>query len=244
MYYYIYKITNINNGKFYIGSHRTKDLNDGYFGSGIYLKRSIKRYGKDSFIKEIVLYCDSAEQMIQMETEILQQYRDNPVYNLKFCSTGGNTREKYTKKQKQTYIQKLIDNPKCPIGKKGEQALNYGKHLPEKTRQKQSKTHKKRFVLLKSDAEKWSKWRRKYLPHALKNQKLMSEMNSKPVRITKINTGEVLNFKTKTECVKYLGIKNLDTIERYALGKVKNKSKLLDILKQYKVELLYTMENK
>ena len=30
MVYYIYKITNINTGKYYIGSHKTKDLHDGY----------------------------------------------------------------------------------------------------------------------------------------------------------------------------------------------------------------------
>ena len=40
---------------------------------------------------------------------------------------GGNTREKYTPMQKYEYIQKLVSNPKSPIGKSGEQAFNYGK---------------------------------------------------------------------------------------------------------------------
>ena len=54
MYYIIYKITNINTGQFYIGSHKTHNVEDGYFGSGIYLKRAIKKYGKAAFIKEIL----------------------------------------------------------------------------------------------------------------------------------------------------------------------------------------------
>ena len=36
-FYTIYKITNKTNGKFYIGLHETKDLLDGYMGSGISL---------------------------------------------------------------------------------------------------------------------------------------------------------------------------------------------------------------
>lgn len=39
MFYTIYKVTNQINGQFYVGSHKTKDLNDGYMGSDMYLKR-------------------------------------------------------------------------------------------------------------------------------------------------------------------------------------------------------------
>ena len=53
---YFYKITNLINGKFYYGIHSTNDLDDGYFGSGTALKSAVKKYGIDSFKKEII--CD------------------------------------------------------------------------------------------------------------------------------------------------------------------------------------------
>jgi hypothetical protein len=244
MYYYIYKITNINNQKFYIGSHKTEDLNDGYFGSGVYLNRAITRYGRESFIKENILYCSNEQEMFQKETEYLTLYKKDKVYNLKFCALGGNTREKYTKKQKQTYIQKLIDNPNCPIGKKGLRAFNYGKRLAKETKQKQSSSHKKRFIKLKANAKEWSIWRRKYIPHALENQKLMTEINSKPVRLTRLDTGEVLTFKSKADCAHYLNITSISALTKYALGKFKNRSKSYDILKQYRLEFIKAVENK
>ncbi|NJO89830.1 MAG: hypothetical protein HC831_13450 [Chloroflexia bacterium] len=42
LYLTIHKIT----GKKYIGSHETDNPNDGYLGSGQYIKNSISNYGK------------------------------------------------------------------------------------------------------------------------------------------------------------------------------------------------------
>ena len=55
-FYYIYEITNLLNGKTYIGQHATNNINDGYFGGGKALKLAIKKHGKHNFKKEIVLF--------------------------------------------------------------------------------------------------------------------------------------------------------------------------------------------
>ncbi len=56
MFYLLYEITNLINGKNYIGQHITKDINDGYMGSGHAITAAIKKYGKENFKKEILLY--------------------------------------------------------------------------------------------------------------------------------------------------------------------------------------------
>ena len=40
MIHYVYEITNNINGKIYVGVHSTKDVNDGYMGSGKHLKQA------------------------------------------------------------------------------------------------------------------------------------------------------------------------------------------------------------
>lgn len=50
--WYIYRTTNLINGKDYIGQHL--DHGDEYWGSGTMLKRALKKYGKENFKKEIL----------------------------------------------------------------------------------------------------------------------------------------------------------------------------------------------
>jgi group I intron endonuclease len=91
MYYTIYKITNLLNEKFYIGSHKTKNLNDNYMGSGKYLKYAQNKHGIHNFVKEILYVFSSAEEMYAKEAELVTKafIAENNTYNIKEGGFGG-----------------------------------------------------------------------------------------------------------------------------------------------------------
>ena len=66
-YRFIYKTTNLINGKIYVGQHSTNKFNDGYLGSGTRFNNSIKKYGKENFIREILEFCNSIEELDKKE---------------------------------------------------------------------------------------------------------------------------------------------------------------------------------
>ena len=84
MKHIVYKITNIENGYFYIGVHSTYNIDDGYLGSGKLIKRAVKKYGKDSFKKDILYVFESKDDAYQKEKDIVNKefIRKNNVYNL------------------------------------------------------------------------------------------------------------------------------------------------------------------
>jgi group I intron endonuclease len=81
--------TNLINGKKYIGKD-TKN-NPKYLGSGLLLKKSIKKHGNHKFEKKIIEVCSSQEELIEREEYWLNYYNaaNNPMfYNLKNQSIG------------------------------------------------------------------------------------------------------------------------------------------------------------
>ena len=91
MYYTIYKVTNKINGKFYIGKHQTKNLEDTYYGSGKALKEAIHKYGIENFYKEILFVFDNENEMNLKEKELITEELVNrkDTYNLGIGGEGG-----------------------------------------------------------------------------------------------------------------------------------------------------------
>jgi hypothetical protein len=71
IFYTIYKTTNLTNNYIYIGCHITTNPNDNYLGSGTNLKKDIKLFGKENFIKEILFIYDNKKDMIKKEKELV-----------------------------------------------------------------------------------------------------------------------------------------------------------------------------
>lgn len=83
-YYYLYQIRNKLNNKIYVGVHSTKDMNDGYMGSGQYIRSAIRKYGKENFEKTILELFDSVEEMFLREAEVVTSefIQRTDTYNL------------------------------------------------------------------------------------------------------------------------------------------------------------------
>lgn len=91
MYYIIYELKNKINNKIYVGYHKTKNLSDGYMGSGKHIKRAIKKYGIDSFEKRILHFCSNEAEMKALESKIVNEefIKREDTYNIKVGGHGG-----------------------------------------------------------------------------------------------------------------------------------------------------------
>ena len=63
MYGYIYRTTNLINNKIYIGKKEKPHYVDGYFGSGVVIRRALAKYGVDNFKCEILEWCEDLDSL-------------------------------------------------------------------------------------------------------------------------------------------------------------------------------------
>lgn len=87
-FHFIYKTSNIETGKYYVGMHSTCKLNDGYLGSGKRLRYSINKHGNENFVLKILEFLPTRELLVERERKIVNvEMIDDP--NCLNLQTGG-----------------------------------------------------------------------------------------------------------------------------------------------------------
>ena len=140
-YYGLYKITNLVNGKMYIGQHVTSNLDDGYMGSGKLIKRAINKYGVENFRKEWLGFYEDADELDYMERVFVDEtwVSRSDTYNLSIGGYSGKWGKPSPLKGRH-----ISDEHKAKISRalKGEKHFNFGKHLDGQLKEKISRAHK------------------------------------------------------------------------------------------------------
>ena len=89
--YQVYKVTNLLNGKVYIGVHKQTKSKVEYLGSGKLINLSIQKYGRENFKKEILFEFATSEEAYAKEAELVNKdFIESPMtYNIQLGGTGG-----------------------------------------------------------------------------------------------------------------------------------------------------------
>jgi hypothetical protein len=161
--HYIYKTTCKVNGKYYIGMHSTHNLDDGYLGSGKRLRYSIRKYGVDSHIKEILEFLPNREELKLREREIINEelIQDKLCLNLILGGEGGRG---FTQEEQKLNSRKSNEKQKI---------LRQNPEWVYKKSMKMSETRKKKYeegIWVKNHFFDWSG-----LNHSEKTKQKMSE---------------------------------------------------------------------
>lgn len=197
----IYLTINLLNGKFYVGQLFNKYGKRAYLGSGKYILRAIKKYGKENFTRVTLCHCSNQEELNQMEIYWISYFDSaNPKigYNL---AKGGNSNSGWkmpfhlVQKQKQ----RIVSNE---TRQKMKQSSRAGQTLTEEHKRKIAKAH----IGLKSTPEAIEKMRIKKQKPIIEYDLQMNIIKewpsaliaSKELEIPRTNIGRVLRLQQKS----------------------------------------------
>jgi hypothetical protein len=263
----IYKITNLINGKIYVGKDTESKKN--YYGSGLLIKKAIKKYGKDNFIKEVIEVCKTNLDLCDREKYWIGFYNSTDKligYNISKGGDGGDTisnhperyliTEKISKarlgKKYEDFIStdKIKDYKKKLAIKTSERLKGksleelYGKEKAKEIKNKLSDSVKKRFL---NKANKANKSKNKLTDDELSTLRF----NKLKDKLSRINDLSILkkyyqNYKSKKKLEMFknaVGIDKFNMIIESILKPFKHSKETVEKLKLIKLNNFINEKN-
>ena len=205
-YGFIYITTNNINNKKYIGQ-RKYDRNGSwksYLGSGLILKKAIKKYGKENFSKEIIIVSYNQEELNELEIFYINKYDaaiSEDYYNIANGGKSGNvfvgkTEEEMVKiRRKMSEANSGSNNPNFGknqfAGKTEEEMIKIQKKISEAMTGKQHSYETKK---------KMSENRQDKIPVICITTKKIFGSIKEAERITGINQGNIIKCCQRKGC--------------------------------------------
>jgi len=236
-YGFIYVTTNMVNGKKYIGQKIFNANWHNYLGSGTYFLRSVRKYGKNNFSREIIAIAYSKEELNELEIMYIANYNaviSHDYYNIGFGGNGGNNSYGYhhsnETKNKLSILNKGKNNSfygrnhteeakiKNSEAHKGENNSHYGEHCLEKTKQKLSELY------IRFNSEEIDEIRKTYLTGKYTQRELAKKYSTNPTTISRI-----VNYKYGYNPI----LKENEEIIIFDLSAKINTEQAIDIRKKY-----------
>lgn len=130
---FVYITTDISSGKQYIGDHSTNNLEDGYLGSGLHIKRAIKKSGKENFKREIIELFETKEEAFNAQERYINEYNTLAPNGYNISPKGGGQISGGFSEDTKQKISEILINEKLCSGKKNGM---FGKKHSKKSKEK------------------------------------------------------------------------------------------------------------
>lgn len=188
MYGYVYKITNLVNGRVYVGQHKYDkypNIDKNYFSSGLYIQRALKKYGRNNFKIEILKWCENKEKLNEREFDLTFKEKA-------FINQGG-----YVFRAGHEGIMEVSEETKIKMKKVKSQITFI-------TRKKMSESHKGKHL---SEEEK-KKISERMMGNTIMKGRKMSEESRKRYSLSKIGNknskGKIISKQQREEHRKFM----------------------------------------
>ena len=200
---YIYITRNNLDNKFYIGKHISSYYDKNYYGSGTYLNRAIKKYGKKNFTNEIIDTAETLEELDEKEKFYIAKYRymdKENCYNIANGGDGGDTFTNKSEEEKQEFLDRITK-------------INQERFSIKEFKEKLSIATKRRYENIEEREKQSIKIRKSWSNEKLRkeqSERLKNYFKNNPKDNSYLNIpyiieykGEILEFESQKFMVKY-----------------------------------------